>query len=74
MKFKETNIKIIDNFLKEEDLNELNSLILNSIQDNEVKVYHNSIDANKIINNSCIEPTILEKLQKNYHQQYNMDV
>ena len=36
---KETNIKIIDNFLKKEDLEKLNSLALSSIKDNEIKVF-----------------------------------
>lgn len=66
---KETNIKIIDNFLKKEDLEKLNSLALSSIKDNEIKVFHNSIDQNKNIKNSCISVEALEQLQKNYHYQ-----
>ena len=66
---KETNIKIIDNFLKKEDLEKLNSLALSSIKDNEIKVFHNSIDQNKNIKNSCISVEALEQLQKNYHDQ-----
>ena len=66
---KETNIKIIDNFLKKEDLEKLNSLALSSIKDNEIKVFHNSIDQNKNIKNSCISVEALEQLQKNYHNQ-----
>jgi len=66
---KETNIKIIDNFLKKEDLEKLNSLALSSIKDNEIKVFHNSIDQNKNIKNSCISVEDLEQLQKNYHNQ-----
>ena len=66
---KETNIKIIDNFLKKEDLEKINSLALSSIKDNEIKVFHNSIDQNKNIKNSCISVEALEQLQKNYHDQ-----
>ena len=66
---KEINIKIIDNFLKKEDLENLNSLALSSIKDNEIKVFHNSIDQKNNIKNSCISVKDLEQLQKNYHNQ-----
>ena len=66
---KETNIKIIENFLKKEDLDKLNSLPLPYIEKNEIKVFHNSIDQNNNIRNSCISNKILKQLQKNYHNQ-----
>ena len=66
---KKTNIKIIDNFLKKEDLDKLNSLSLPLIGANEIKVFHNSIDQNNKIKNSCISYDALKQLQKNYHQQ-----
>ena len=40
------NIKIIDNFLNKEDFQELCALKLKKISDNEIAVYHNSIDKN----------------------------
>ena len=66
---KETNIKIIDNFLKKEDLEKLNSLALSSIKDNEIKVFHIIINQNKNIKNYFILVEALEQLQKNYHDQ-----
>ncbi len=66
---KETNIKIIDNFLEKEDLNTLVSLKLNSISGKEIKVYHNSVNTKKVIKNTCIPEEILDKLQKSYHKQ-----
>ena len=40
------NIKIIDNFLDLEDLNKMNSVDLDNIKPNEIKVYHNEIEKN----------------------------
>jgi len=61
------NIKVIDNFLDKKDLDYLNSISLPLINDNEIKVFHNKIDQNKNIKNSCIPIPILKILQENYH-------
>ena len=42
-------LKIVENFLENEDINELKSLKLKKIKDNEIKVYHNRIYKNRTI-------------------------
>tara|TARA_B100000575_G_C23093310_1_gene630395 strand:- start:905 stop:1534 length:630 start_codon:yes stop_codon:yes gene_type:complete len=59
--------KIIDNFLNREDFNELNSLKLENISDNALKVYPNEINANSKIISSCIDEKLIKKLHENYH-------
>ena len=49
------NIKIIENFLLEEDLNELCSLQLKNTERNSVNVYHNEINPLNEIKNDCIK-------------------
>ena len=61
------NIKIIDNFLNQKDLEEITSVKLKSINSHEVKVYHNQIDKNQEVKTDCISPEFLKRLQKNYH-------
>ncbi len=61
------NIKIIDNFLNQKDLEEITSVKLNTINSREVKVYHNQIDKNNEVKADCINPEFLKRLQKNYH-------
>ena len=61
------NIKIIDNFLDQKDLEEITSITLKIISNNEVKVYHNQIDKNNKIKNDCLNSEFLKRLQKNYH-------
>ena len=59
--------KIIDNFLNENDLFELNSIKLDEIPQNSIKIYHNEIDRdNKIMTNS-LDQEIIKGLHKNYH-------
>ena len=62
------NIKIIDNFLKEEDFKELCALKLKKINDNEIAVYHNSIDKNNKVNSECLGHDVVRRLYKNNHQ------
>ena len=38
--------KIIDNFLSQEDFDRLNSISLDSISNNQIKIYNNEIDSN----------------------------
>jgi hypothetical protein len=61
------NIKIIDNFLFKEDFTELCQLNLKKTQEEEINVYHNSISADGIKINECIEEKTLIRLHKNYH-------
>ena len=46
-------IKIIDNFLKLEDLNEICSIPLKTIARDKINIYHNSFDTNKNFKNAC---------------------
>ena len=61
------NIKIIENFLIDEDFDELSSLKLKDTKKDSVNVYHNEINKLNEIKNDCIEKKTLERLQKNYH-------
>jgi len=61
------NLKILDNFLEKQDLEDILSIRLKKITKNEIHVYHNSIDKNNNIKADCIEPEVLRRLQKNYH-------
>ena len=65
-KFK-MNIKIIDNFLKDQDFSDLCSLNINTVERNSVKVYHNSVYNNGQIKNDCIDKDTLKRLVKNYN-------
>ena len=62
------NIKIIDNFLLKTDFIELCQLVLKKTSQEEINVYHNSINKNGVIINECIENKTLLRLQKNYHK------
>ncbi len=59
--------KIIENFLNEQDFNELNSLKLSDVKDNENKVYHNRIFKDGNIESSCISNETIKRLHNNYH-------
>ena len=59
-------IKVIKNFLEDDDLIEISKLTL-KIRPKEVKVYHNSISGTQIIRNDCIENNLLKRLNNNYH-------
>ena len=61
------NIKIIEKFLTEGDLNELSSLQLKNTNRNSVNVYHNEINPKKMIKNDCIKKKTLERLHESYH-------
>jgi len=58
--------KIIDNFLRQEDIDEICSLKLNKVQRDQVRIYHNSIEKN-YIKNECLTPSFVSRLHKNYH-------
>ena len=57
--------KVIDNFLKKEDFDDLCGLNLQNNFKNEFKVYHNEINNNQIIN-STINDDLLRKIHDNY--------
>ena len=57
--------KVIDNFLKKEDFDDLCGLNLEHNFEDEFKVYHNKINNNQIIN-STIDNDLLRKIHDNY--------
>ena len=57
--------KVIDNFLKKEDFDDLCGLNLENNFESEFKVYHNEINNNQIIN-STINDDLLRKIHNNY--------
>ena len=59
--------KIIDDFLDDNDLLKLNSIKLDDIPHNSIKIYHNEIDINKKIKISSLDQDIIRDLHKNYH-------
>jgi len=62
------NIKLIDNFLNNADLVDLQALDLKKIKDNEIKVYHNAINTElKILSNEVLSEKFITKLHENYH-------
>ena len=61
------NIKIIDNFLTNDDFNELCALALKETKDSNIDVYNNYIDKNGLIKASVIKDTTIKRLFKNYH-------
>ena len=61
------NIKIIDNFLTNDDFNELCALALKETKDSNIDVYNNYIDKNGLIKASVIKDTTIKRLFENYH-------
>ena len=59
-------IKIFDNFLDQEDLNELNVYARNLKNDQDIHVFHNEIDLNNKILHSSINRDLLTRLNKKY--------
>ena len=62
------NLITYDNFLNENDFNNLINLKIDSVEETSTKVYHNSISDDGVIDNSLISAGLLEKLHSNYHQ------
>ena len=62
------NLITFDNFLNENDFNNLKNLKIESVEETSTKVYHNSISNDGVIDNSLISAELLEKLHSNYHQ------
>ena len=57
-------VKVIDNFLKEEDFQELSNYAKSLANDDNIKVYHNKIDKNNIIIKSSINEKTLKRINK----------
>jgi len=60
-------IEILDNFLQENHLASLNSLKLDKIKADQVKVYHNQIKDEKVYKKTCINEELLKEINKSYH-------
>ena len=61
--------KIIDNFLNEQDFNELCLLSLKNIKNKEIHVYKNQIHKNgDLLKNDCLSEETIKRFMKNYHQ------
>ena len=54
-------------FLQNENLQELNSLNLEDVKDNSLKIFHNKIKNNNVIMESCIDNNLLLKIYKTYN-------
>ena len=61
------NPKVIDNFLNEEDFNELCLLKLRQVKEDELSVYHNEINEKEEVKAECIGEKTVRRLFKNYH-------
>lgn len=59
--------KIIDNFLNNDDFNQLCSLKLEKISSKKIRVYNNRIFKNGSIDNSCLGEELIKKMHQNYH-------
>ena len=62
-----TDYKVIDNFLNEEDFNELCSLSFKPIKDTEIGVYKNRIYNNGKAEGDCLSEATIKRLFNNYH-------
>ena len=60
-------IKIFDNFLKVEDLEVLENLVLPLIQSDEIKIFNNKIFKNSISSSEFLPEKILKRFHENYH-------
>ena len=60
-------LKIIDNFLQASDFKKISKVALEKIGKKDIKVYHNSIVGNKVLNSECIKSDFLIELNKKYH-------
>jgi len=60
-------IEVINNFFDLEDFEKLNTLHLEDVQENSLKIFHNKINNNNVIMESCIDNDLLLKLYKKYN-------
>ena len=61
-------IKIIDNFLKEDDFKEIESLVLPLPKSDEVKIFHGKIFESSIFSSEFLSKESLQRFNDNYHQ------
>ncbi len=61
-------IKIIDNFLKEEDFKEIESLVLPLPKSDEIKIFHGKIFESSIFSSEFLSKESLQRFNDNYHQ------
>lgn len=59
--------KIIDDFLRKDDFNNLLSVRLQDIQNNEINIYHNKIFRDGSVELDCLDKIFINKLFNNYH-------
>ena len=64
---KSEDLSIIDDFLSKKDFEELCQLKIDKIEDN-IKVYHNRINKDNVVEISCVDKKLIEELHKNYHE------
>jgi len=64
--FNGNKLKIIDNFLNDEDYQDLLNLDIKNNINKKFNIYHNEINDNGIIT-STIDKNLIERLHKNYH-------
>tara|TARA_E500000178_G_C16968751_1_gene729818 strand:- start:833 stop:1474 length:642 start_codon:yes stop_codon:yes gene_type:complete len=61
-------IIVIDNFFDEDDFNSLSKIYLKKIKKNEIKVHHNSIFKNDLIENESLSKDFIYKIHSKYHE------
>ena len=61
-------IKIFDNFLKEEDFKEIESLDLPLPKSGEIKIFHSKVFENSIFSSEFLSKESLQRFNDNYHQ------
>ena len=61
-------IKIFDNFLKEEDFKEIESLDLPLPKSGEIKIFHSKVFENSIFSSEFLSKESLQRFNGNYHQ------
>lgn len=59
---------IIDNFLNDQDFNQLCTLNLKKINEDQILVYHNQISLTGDIKTECLSDNVIKELNKNYHK------
>ena len=60
-------LKILDNFLEKKDLITLKELKLETLNNNEIKVYHNKIFKNGTTQSDCLSEKQVKNFQNKYH-------
>ena len=65
IKIGKIKIKVVDDFLNDEDFNNLVKLNINTHPVKDFNIYHNEINENGILK-STIDKTIITKIHKNY--------